>query len=145
MALILFNLRGKARLLVALLSTLCFAQKSIAAEIVMDANQYNSESPIRFSESEEFVICECPEAPDLVRALVAPPLVLKTSTLQKASSETSALKRTRERSKPIKYTLPFAFDTDRLSPEAEIKLKKIIKKIKAMQGNLRIKILGHNV
>ncbi len=138
-----FNFRRKAKQWVWLLSTLCFVQQSVAAEIVMEAYQYSSESPIHFSEGESFVICDCPESPDLARALVTPPLALKASALQKAPSKTTPVKGVKMKSKPARFTIPFGFDADRLSTEAIKKLNKVIKKIEAMPGNIRIAVLGY--
>ncbi len=139
----IFNFRGKTAQLMLLMCTFCFVQQSAAAEIIMEPYQYPSESAIHFSEREMFVICDCPEAQDLARHLVAPPLALKASSSKKGSSKTAVLKRSKVKSKPIKYTLSFGFDSDRLSPAALQKLNKVVQKIKSMPGRKRIAVLGY--
>lgn len=144
MALGFFDFTKQGRQLTWLAVALCLVHQSTAAEtIVMEPYRFSPESPIRFSESEAFVICDCPETPDPARALVTPPLAVKTSALNKAPSHTTPVKGSKMKPKPARYTIPFSFDADRLSTEAVKTLNKVIKKIKAMPGKIGITVLGY--
>ncbi|MFQ5598695.1 MAG: OmpA family protein [Nitrospiria bacterium] len=109
------------------------------SEIVMESYQYESDMPVRFQEGKLFVICDCPEAGTPALTPIMPPLALKLS----ASNRPPAQRSLSNHRESFKTTITFAFDSDRLTPSEEEKVKKAIAKIKAISGRPQIQILGH--
>lgn len=116
-----------------------FAAPGGPAEIVMRDYRYVTDMPVVFSGGEMFVICDCPPPPAPALQPVMPPLSLKMTVPERTPVRRGAPRDAGD----LRYTITFDFDSDGISPSEREKVKSAIERIKAIEGEARIQIIGH--
>lgn len=153
-----FRSWNKKRLFGIFLS-LALPNHAIAGEIVTERYRYPADNTVSFSEGSTFLICEsCPEPDSLILKPILP-LVIRESGSLAVNPETLAQLNTplqetqiprpkkqqasQIQTKTQKFTIHFAFDSDKITSDSKKKLEEILKDIKTNTGTKTVTLLGY--